>query len=351
MVQPLIDPSYGLTNQEVEVLLAAFLRNRCDDTIVFSNFKEAARAQNYDLLDPLVPLNGQSIANLVRDPTDFVLYYYEMLPKEREYVDGIVRLTGADEEALASYRSWERARNALLGWYASLASVTKSASDFENPCCKPVLEVLGNLEKAGQAREILQKDLPIALGFDIATVKPEQLPYEQILSSLESIFGELNSHAQAKETKLLAEVGALFEAQGNTQSEVAEAVKAWYNLGLTEAQRMHPFSGDEGHILRAAREEAPIVQRMLYTLPENMGLKSFTQWEADNSDLFLAKLKLAKQGIESWKPTKPSPGLGGEDAQKVLHARAQIQAIFKELKIPKSAQIQVLSNLLEELEK
>lgn len=349
VVQPLIEPPYGLTNQEVEVLLAASLRNRCDDTLVFRNFKEAARAQNYSLLES-VPLNGQSITALVQDPTDFVLCYYEMLPAEHKYVDEIVRLTKVDEEALASYRSWERAKKALLAWYGALLSVTKTASDFENSYCKTVLEVLAKLEKAGQAREILQNDLPIALGIDIATVEPKQLPYEQILISLESVLSELNSHAQAKESKLLAEVGAIFGAKGNTQSEAAEAIKAWYNFQLTEAQRMHPFSGDERFLLRAAREEGAILQRMLYTLAENMGLKSFREWETDNSELFLAKLKLAKQSIEGWDPTKPPPGPDGDEGGKVL-ARAQIQAIFKKLGIPKSAQIEVLSSLLEEIEK
>ncbi|MCL0034304.1 hypothetical protein M1N21_00025 [Dehalococcoidia bacterium] len=350
VVRPLIEPPYGLTNQEVEILLAAFLRNRREDTVVFGNFKEAARVQKPDPLNPCVPLNGQDVTNLVRDPTDFVIYYYEVSPKERDYINGIVRLTGADEESLASYRGWERARNALLSWYGDLPSVTKSASDFENARCQPMLEVLAKLEKASQAREILQRDLPTALGIDVTAPEFPESTFEQTLDSLEDVVAELNGYAQAKGSKLLAEIGAIFGAEGDTQEEVAEAVKNWYKA-LNEAQRMHSFGGDEGHIIRAAREEAPVVQRMLNMLPQNMGLKSFPEWEADNSDLFLAKLKLAKQGIESWTPRAKPGGPESEDAQKTLRARTQIMAILKELNLPKSVQIEVLSSLLEELEK
>jgi len=350
IVKPLIEPPHGLTNQEVEILLAAFLRNRREDTVIFSNFREAARAQKPDPLNPCVPLNGQDVTNLVRDPTDFVIYYYEVSPKEMDYLNGIVRLTGADEESLASYRGWERARNALLGWYGDLPSVTKSASDFENAQCQPVLKVLERLEKASQAREIIQRDLPTALGIDATAPEILESTFEQTLDSLGDVVTELNGYAQAKGSKLLAEIGAIFGAEDDTQEEVAEAIKNWYKA-LNEAQRMHSFGGDEGHLIRAVREEAPLIQRMLNILTQNMGLKSFLEWEADNSDIFLAKLKLAKQSIESWTPKTKPVGPESEDAQKILRARTQILAILKELNLPSSIQIEVLSSLLEELEK
>jgi len=348
VVIPLIQPPYGCPNQEIEVLLAAFLRNRREDTVVFSNFKEAAKAQKPELLN-LLPLNGQNITRLLQDPEDFVLYYYEVSPNERDYINGVSRLTGVDEESLAGYRGWERARNALLSWRGQLPPVTKSASDFENPRCKPVLEVLASLEKPGHMRELLLKDLPLALGIDIGTTEDSKLPYDQVLDYLEDVIAELNGYGQVKEAKLLVEIRNVFGASGDTQEEIAEAVKNWYK-SLSEAQRMHPFSGDQGHLLRSAREEAPVVQRMLYMLPANMGLGAIREWTADNSDAFLAKLKLAKQGIESWTPGKPA---GTEDiqAQKILQARAQIEAIFKELKLSKSVQAEILTSLLEELEK
>ena len=350
IVKPLIEPPYGLTNQEVEILLAAFLRNRHEDTVIFSNFREAARAQKPDPLNPCVPLNSQDVTNLVRDPTDFVIYYYEVSSKDMGYINGIVRVTGADEESLASYRGWERARNALLSWYGDLPSVAKSASDFENTLCQPVLEVLAKLDKASQAREILQKDLPTALGIDVTAPEIPESTFDQILDSLGDVVTELNGYTQAKGTKLLAEIGAIFGAEDDTQEEVAEAIKNWYKA-LNEAQRMHTFGGDEGHLIQAAREEASIVQRMLNMLPQDMGLKSFYEWEADNSDIFLAKLKLAKQGIESWIPKAKPVGPDNEDAQKILRARTQILAILKELNLPRSVQREVLSNLLQELEK
>jgi len=350
IVRPLIEPPYGLTNQEVEILLAAFLRNRREDTVIFSNFREASRAQKPDPLNPYVPLNGQDVTNLVRDPTDFVIYYYEVSPKEMDYINGIVRLIGADEESLASYRGWERARNALLSWYGYLPSVTKSASDFENTQCQPVLEGLEKLEKASQAREIIQRDLPTALGTDVTAPEIPESTFEQTLDSLGDVVTELNGYAQAKGNILLAEIGALFGTEGDTQEEIAEAIKNWYKT-LNEAQRMHSFGGDEGHLIRAVREEAPLIQRMLNILPQNMGLKSFQEWESDNSDMFLAKLKLAKQSIESWTPKTKPIGPESEEAQKILRARTQILAIFKELNLPSSIQIEVLSSLLEELEK
>ena len=349
LIKPLVEPPYGCPNQEVEVLLAAFLRTRREDTVIFSNFKEATKAQKPDLLNALVPLTGQYITKLVQDPADFILYYYEVSPNERGYINGIERLAGIDEQSLAGYKGWERARNALLSWRGQLPIVTKSASSFENPRCKPVLEVLANLEKAAQVRELLQRDLPLALGIDIKATEPSQL-YDQVLDCLEDVIVELNGYAQAKETGLLAEIGAVFGASGDTPNEVAAALRNWYK-SLTEAQHMHPFAGDEGSLVRSVREEAPLIQRMLEMLPRAMGLGAFKEWTADNSDVFLAKLKLAKQSIESWTPGVKPPTPEGAKAQKVLRAQRQIQAIFEELKLSKDEQIQILSSLLEELEK
>ncbi len=348
LVIPLIEPPYGLTNQALELFLAAFLRTRREDTVVFNNFEKAKREHNPDSLNECLPLSGEDVANLVRNPSDFVVYYYEVPPTQRAYVNGIIRLTAVDEETLTDFAGWDRARHALLAWYRKLPAVTRTASDLENQQCRPLLDVLANLEKTGHAREIIQRQIPAALGFDADTTDlGDHAVCEQILDSLRRAIAEMDVYAGARASRLLAAIGAMFGAETEHQEEAALAMQRWYRA-LTEVQRMHPFRGDEGHLIEAAREGTPIIERMLNRLPERMRLKPFMEWEADRSATYLARLRSAKQSIENWRPEVDPKGSNTHEKQ-ILHARTQIDALLKELDLPVSIQRELLSALLEEL--
>lgn len=342
IVQPLLNPPYGLSNQLIEVLLAAFLRNRRDDSTVFSNIQNYKKTGNQDAFT-LVQLDGTAITRIVYEPEDYAIVYYEVKPEERQYLQKLVDILGADESLLSTQGLWEGTKSALLDWYEALPLLTKSAQDFEHPSCVPLLDLLDNTEKNRQAKELLQNYLPQVFGLDLT--QPDQ-----VLERFHEVYDELNGYSRSKEASLLAKIGTVFNADGSTEIDIATAMRGWYNAVLSETQRLHAFVGDEGRLLQAVRQEASVTENMLHKLPSEMGLGAYTEWEADaTEDLFILKIRLAKQNIETWTPpTREEP------PEKDLNARAsraekEIRNLFDELKIPQPVKKAILEKLLKEL--
>lgn len=344
LVEPLIKPPYGLSNQLMEIILAAFLRNRRDDSVVFSNVKTWKKTKNEEVLTQ-VQLNGASIANMVYDPEDFVVYYYEIKPDERDYLHELVRILGVDESLLSAQGLWEGTKSALIDWYNRLPRVTRSAQDFPDSQCTVLLEVLGNSEKTRRAKEFLLNYLPEALGFDL-TQK------EELLDQFQRTYDELNGYVRSRAAALFGELAKVFNARGSTEAEVGEAARQWYNEILSEFQRIHNFVENERHLLEAVCQEGPISESLLCTLPYKMGLGPYTDWDSESSkDLFIARLELAKKNVEIWQPDYPG---GQPQPQEELQARAssaskRILALFDELGIPPSTRREILERLLKEL--
>ncbi len=342
IIQPLLNPPYGLSNQVIEVLLAAFLRNRRDDSAIFSNFQNYKKTGNWDALT-LVQLGGAAITRIVSEPEDYAIVYYEIKPEERQYLHKLANILGVDESLLSTQGLWEGTKSALLDWCGELPLLTRSAQSFQNPSCVPLLEVLGNTEKNKQAKELLQNYLPQALGLDLTQ-------RDQILERFQEVYDELNGYARSQEASLLAELGTVFNASGSTEVDVAEALRGWYNKMLTEAQCLHSFGGDEGRLLQAVRQEGPIVESMLRTLPSGAGLGPYTEWESDDTkDLFILKITLAKQNIERWSPKNGEETVEGNLEVRTSRAEKQIRNLFNELGIPPPARKEILERLLKEL--
>ncbi|MBA7701182.1 hypothetical protein ES703_109915 [subsurface metagenome] len=342
IIQPLLNPPYGLSNQVVEVLLAAFLRNRRDDSAIFSNFQNYKKTGNWDAFT-LVHLDGEAVTRIVCEPEDYAIVYYEIKPEERQYLQKLTNILEVDESLLSSQGLWEGTKGGLLDWYGELPLLTKSAQGFQNPSCVPLLEVLSNTEKNRQAKELLQNYLPQAFGLDFTQ-------RDQILDRFQEVCDELNGYARSQEAFLLAELGTVFNASGSTEVDVAEALRGWYNKMLTEAQRLHSFGGDEGRLLQAVRQEGSIVESMLRTLPSGAGLGPYTEWESDDTkDLFILKITLAKQNIERWAPKNGEETVEGNLEVRTSRAEKQIRSLFNELGIPPPARKEILERLLKEL--
>ena len=342
IIQPLLNPPYGLSNQLVEVLLAAFLRNRRDDSTVFSNIQNYKKTGNQDAFT-LVQLDGAVITRIVCEPEDYAIVYYEIRPEERQYLQKLVSILGVDESLLSTQGLWEGTKSALLDWYEALPLLTKSAQVFQNPLCIPLLEVLGNNDKKRQAKELLQNYLPQAFGLDMT--QPDQ-----VLEHFQEVYDELNGYSRSKEASLLVKLGTIFDASGSTESDIATAMKGWYNNVLNESQRLHAFGGDEVRLLQAVRQEASVAENMLHTLPSGMGLGPYTDWASgDTEDLFVLRIKLAKQNIETWAPPTGKESTEGDLDVRASRAEKGIRNLFDELKIPQPVRKEILEKLLKEL--
>ena len=191
---------------------------------------------------------------------------------------------------------------------------------------------------------MLKQHIPQALGQDAEN-------YDAIIKRLKSICDELAGYAQAFEDTLVEEFCNLFSAKGKTRPEFDEALKSWYN-GLTEPQRLHPFSGDEVHLKAAVQAEETVVERICHQLPANMGLGAYISWEEDKTETFIARVKAAKLGIEAYKPPKPPPPPPPPPPVNAIEeAIKRIGEVFEQLRLNLEERKDILWNLLEELER
>ncbi len=351
VVRKLLRPPYGLSHQLIEVLLAAFFRNRLDEFVIFGNYQK----RDPNKLEK-INLDAPIITSIVANPDDYVLAYYEVRPTERDYVNRIIESVAQGEEKAGEMGIWERGRDALLSWFTALPPITTSAKSYQGENTSELVDLLDNSPALQDAKELFRSRLPAALGLTLTSPPvPAEDEVEELVSRFEKCCVELVNHAETQARILIQELVTRFEAEGSTRDDLAMATRSWYNSKLSESQRLHTFGGDTGHLKKAIEAEGPIDQRMLKDLPDAMGLGAYTSWtETTISDLFLTKIELTKKEIESWQPQSPPPGRergdGAAAPGPVKTAKVHIRAVLTNLGLSEDLQRQVLRELLDELE-
>lgn len=353
LVRRLLAPPYGLSHQLIEILLAAFIRNVKDECVIFGNHLEVMRTGNPDHYVQ-VPITAESLARIVRSPDDLVALYYEVSEVEKRYITTIIANVDPEGEFSADIGLWENGKNSLLGWFGTLPKITTSASDFQQPGSKAVVELLSDQNRIQSAKDLFKQHLPQALRVEVSDPLLDS-DCNRLFAAFMPCFEELNNYANSQELLLLSRLAEVFEADGRLQGDVSKAIGKWYNETLTEPQRLHTFSGDGGHLKRVAEKDGSIVDRFLMDLPALMGMGAYTDWVAPQSfELFTAKVKLAKTAVEDW--IAPPPGgaassLEERTAAALAQMRVLIRDIFEELNIPLEKQREILRELLEEITK
>lgn len=331
VVPPLVKPPYGLSNQLIEILLAAFLRNRTDECLLIQTGGAGA-----------LQITGEIFNELVRQPEEYILFYSEVTIPEREYLNRIIALC-QKKDLQEGISLWENAKNALLEWFAQLPTLTKSTASAINENCASFIDFIQDTEKTEQAKEMLKQQLPQAL-------KQGEENYDAIVKLLKSIRDELAGYAQAFEDTLIEKFCNLFSAKGKTRPELDETLKSWYN-GLTEPQRLHPFSGDEAHLKATVQAEGNVAERICHQLPANMGLGAYISWEEDNTEKFITRVEVAKLRIEAYEPTPPPPPPPPPPPEDLVEeAIKRIGEVFEQLHLDKEKKEKVLWGMLEKLE-
>lgn len=355
VIRELLRPPYGLSHQLIEVSLAAFFRNRLDEFVIFGNYQKSKKKQDPSLLSK-INLNAPTITSIVADPDDYVSIYYEVRPTEREYVNGIIALVAEDEEEAGEMGIWERGCDALLSWFTVLPPITTSAKSYQDENTGELVNLLKDPAALQDAKELFRSQLPAALGLILSSPPvPTGGEVEELVGRFERCYVELMNYAETQARILIQKLVTRFEAEGSTRDDLAIATRSWYNSVLSESQRLHTFVGDAGHLKRAIEAEGPIDQRMLEDLPDAMELGAYTSWtETTTSDLFLAKVGLAKNEIEAWQPQPHPPGGDNGDGvappSPVEMAKVRIKAVLTNLELSDDLQKQVLKELLDELE-
>jgi len=351
LVRTLLAPPYGLSHQLIEILLAAFLRNIKDECVILGNHLEVMKTRNPDHYSQ-VPITAENSARLVRSPDDFVAYYYEVSDVEREYLTTMTTTVDPDGEFAADVGLWENGKNSLLGWFGRLPNITTSASTFQHPESKTLIELLSDENRTRSAKDLIKQHLPAALRVQVSDPLVES-DCKKVVAAFITCFEELDNCANSQELLLLSGLAEVFEADGKLQSDVSKAISKWYNETLTELQRLHSFSGDVGHLKRAVEDDGTIVDRFLVDLPARMGMSAYLDWvDPQSFELFTTKVKLAKKTIEDWIAPPPSgvtSSLEERVATALAHIKLLLRDVFQELDIPVEKQREILHELLEEI--
>lgn len=293
-IYKLLRPKFGLPPQMIDVFLAAFLRGRTDEVAVFSDWRRAqkdttkyqARREN---------LTGETVYKFVRDPEDFALCYYEISKDEKDYLDTLIRLVSPQTEREKGVSLWDATRDIILTWFGKLPTITRKAS-FVHPETENLKAILTNPRE--DSKRLLRDDIPAALGCG-------KNNFQQILELFKTVVDELNGYCEVAAKQLLTEILAIFNPSGVSYQDLTNSVDTWYK-GLLDATRIHQFSGGEAALMQQAIAQGTIQDRFFIALPRAMGLKSYLDWETDQSGELVAKIKLAKVNIENWRPAPPT---------------------------------------------
>jgi hypothetical protein len=349
LVRTLLESPYGLSHQLIEILLAAFLRNIKDECVIFSNHIEVTKTGDFSLYSQM-PITAENLIWLVSHPDDRAMYYFEVSDVERGHITGIIEMVDPEGEFVADVGLWENSKNSLLGWFGALSRITTSATNFRHPESRDLIELLSDQNRTRDAKQLLKQYLPQALGAEV-TEPLSKGDCDKAIAVFTTCFEELANYAQSQELLLVNRLADVFEAGGKTQSDLATAVVKWYNETLIEPQRVHVFTGDEGHLKQAVEHDAPIVDRFLVNLPAKMGLGAYTDWgDSASFELFITKVELAKRAIEQWTPPEPLlPPPVADLPARIAKAISEVKRIFQTLRIPLENQRGILAQLLEEI--
>jgi hypothetical protein len=345
----LLRPPYGLSNQLVEILLAAFFRNCLDEFVIFEGYKRSKKRQDSSLLTR-ISLNAPTIASIVADPGDYVAIYYEVRPAERKYVNGIIEVATENGENLGEMGVWERGLDALIGWFAKLPPLTTRAGSYQNENAVELVSLLNDPAIQKDAKEFFRQRLPAALGLTLASPPvPTEDEAEILVERFEACYIELINYAERQAHLLIRELAEIFGVKGSTREDLALATRNWYNSRLSESQRLHTFPGDAGYLKKSVEAEGPIEQRLLINLPKSMGVDAYINWvERSTAELFLAKVELAKTEIESWQPQSITPkGIHGDTPSSPIEiTKVKIRALLTSSELSIDEQRQILEELL-----
>ena len=346
IVGELLAPPYGLTSQLIEILFAAALRTVKDQCVVFGNVSKLVQSNR--LSDATrVPLVAANVSAMVTQPEDYVLLYYEVLPSQKAFLNEIIATLQSDAKPTDPGGLWERAKDALVGWFAELPIATQHATDL-SPFAAAMVRLFRDEEKLRDAKRLLSIDLPEVLGVH-ATRTWDDSTSEQLRTVFRTVYEELENHIQTRVIVAVEQLCTVFDTSGRTLSDFDKAARSWYS-SLSEYQRMHRFSGDPGFLIEAIRGSGEVIDRFLVHLPEEMSYPRYTEWvELGTIEDYVRRVKLAKQQVETWAPPVASkhPGSSGGTNVQAQSLQAQICSLLIGSGLSLEEQIQVLNDVLE----
>jgi hypothetical protein len=347
LVETLLRPPMGMSLQSIDLYLAAFFRGKRDEFSIESNYIKA-KGKPQLLQDEKI--DGDTIFKLVRDPRDFISYYFEVLPIERGYVTELKKAVDPKAEVEEGIPLWDAVKNVIMSWYSGLPQITKKSEKFDNPETKQVVLLLSDPDI--KAKELLREQLPSVLGFEVIEKEFSRDMADQIVERFTRVAEEINKYADKAAGSILDDLGAVFEVEGAHEDDLVTGVRDWFN-SLPESTRIHAFGKDEEALKRQAKAGGPIKERFLINLPKELGLGAYLDWETiAKGKEFMAMIRAAKMNVETYsspgRATLTPKELKEEVRNKV---KESILSLAKRSGLKQTEIIRIFREILEELEK
>jgi hypothetical protein len=334
-------PPLGMTLQAQILLMALALRKFHGSIEVFSNFKEVLSSGRSEVLRRH-DVTFETMATLVRNPSDWVVINTEATDAERGYLEDILRIFAPGRALKMEGGLWDQAREAMREWFETLPPLATKAKDFGSAPTGAFLLLLLSEKSEKDSRRIFTGEIPAALGFDAESFLPDLLG-KTIIEALTKAVEELEGYFNAVSDRILNGVAEIF---GCEESQLENGVRSW--LAGLPPNLLERSDLDGAKLLRVLRGETPVMKAFLEDLPAGFGLGIIDSWESDRSAAFLAHVAAAKKEVELSRFLDVWPVSPDDPAQKE-RAVLILRAMAAECGIPREEMEEIITELLEQI--
>lgn len=336
----LLKPPYGLTHQLIDLCLAAFFRGKDDQFYIVSNRKKAQKKNIVSLLQD-EKLDEDTIYRLVRDPNNFILYFYEVPPLLKQYINNLIKVVNLSFEIEMGISLYDSARNELLKWFNIIPEITKNCGKFDYEWTKQFLNIFQ--KKDVKPRDMILSEIPKALGIEHRYEDWDKDVIGRIIDNFKKIVIELNNFHNNIGDRIIEKLAFIFNSIGKTDKELETAIAKWYG-NLPESIRLHTFMEvDANVLLQCSKISGSIRDRFLVDLPDKYGMKSYINWQSNKTDELIERIQKAKKIIEKW------GGISPQNNIEYLHNTIKEFIFSLKSKFGVKLIIEVLKKIIEEL--
>jgi len=336
LIYPLRYRPFGLSINTIRILLSAVLCDKTDRLTIYNNVN-----RDRDVLRKY-PVCGETIFAILKDPINFSFYFQQITEDDKNYLKEIYKLL--NEELEGGKDIFEECVEKLRAWYYQLPKIVRSIKHQDKS--------IENLRSLIENEELNPKVLLLKEIFQVFSIN-EELPNAKdlVVRKLKEAMEELSNLKYKIQMNLRKELCDLFEAKGQTDADLGEAVKKWYNTKLSENSRIHTFLSHAEKLKIYASEDGPIIDRMLLKLPEAFDLESFLNWDEDKTKLFLDLLKEAKAEIENYQETEEIQEEKAKNKEEEFLRRVKnyINQLAKEYEFSKEDIKKIMERIIKEI--
>ncbi len=346
LVKDLQLPPYGLSPRVIELFLSAFFK------LYPNRFTIKTKRTKYSPWEPREFI-GETIYDIVNnpDPEKVVIEYREKLPLEEGWLLAI-------NDTIAPDKDWGKLPPIdgvgllFIEWFENLPPLTKFAVDLDVQA-KDFLQKIGEPTTDTDMRELLFEKLPRALDIEKELAIWDEADSKDFESIFKGVVDELNNYPEEVVKKSRRCFKEVFNVKGDTEVDVMEKIKNWYNELESATKQDHKFTGAAYQLMKYANIQKidQFRQKFLVELPEELRLGEFTKWENVEESLKNYRGILTKARIEIEKINKK--GAKPSAKAKKLSKEAEFLKVALKQKIHKAGVkkeeiIMLLEELLEE---